>query len=67
MLQLPDEEARRLRAVREAEEREREEDEGDEREQREVRDHRREVGAAVFEELVHELAPADRTDAESAP
>src|SRR5262249_23952212 len=28
-------------------------------EEREVRDHRREVGAAIFEELVYELAPAD--------
>ncbi len=50
---------RRLGAVCEAEEREREEDEGDERQEREVRDHRREVGAAVGEELVHELAATD--------
>ena len=58
--QLLDEEGRRLGAVCEAEEREREEDEGHERQEREVRDHRREVGAAVGEELVHELAATDR-------
>src|SRR6476646_4660906 len=45
--------------VSEAEEREREEDEGDERQQREVGHHRREVGASIGEELVHELAPTD--------
>src|SRR4029077_14201651 len=59
MLQLLDEEGVRLRAVREAEERERQEDEGYERQKREVRDHRGEVGAAILEELVHELAPTD--------
>ena len=59
VLQLLDEEVGRLGAVGEAEEREREEDERDEREQREVRDHRGEVGAAVGEELVHELTATD--------
>ena len=49
--QLLDEEVRRVRAVGEAEEREREEDERHEREEREVGDHRREMGAAVGEEL----------------
>ena len=49
-----------LGAVCEAEEREREEDERHEREEREVGHHRREMGAAIFEELVHELAAANR-------
>ena len=60
LLQLADEEVRRVRAVGEAEEREREEDERHERQEREVRDHRREMGAPVGEELVHELTAANR-------
>ena len=59
MLQLADEEVAGVGAMREAEQREREEDERHEREQREVGDHRREVGAAIGEELPDELAAAD--------
>ena len=44
--------------VREAEQREREEEQRHEREQREVRDHRREVRAAVGEELREHGSPA---------
>ena len=60
MLQLLDEEVLRVGLVSEAEEREREEDERHEREEREVRDHRREMRAAIGEELVREVPASNR-------
>src|SRR5215472_4345379 len=59
VLQLLDEEVRRVGLMGKAEEREREKDQRDEREEREVGDHRGEVGAAIGEELVDELTPTD--------
>ena len=56
-LELRDEEARLVRPSGEAEQRERQEEERDEREQREVGDHRREMRAAVGEELRERIAP----------
>ena len=56
LVQLRDEEARLVGPAREAEQREREEEQRHEREEREVRDHRREMRAAVGEELRKDLS-----------
>ena len=62
--ELGHEVARLVRAAREAEQRERQEEERHEREEREVGDHRREVRAAVGEELRDELPFAQSHDGE---